>query len=154
MAVQNPVAQAAQLAELDHALFEGSLESKVEGVIATFHENERPLGGLAGHLDWRFHGLISQRLAAGVAEGKAGECVYLPVTRDGKTFHLILIGAGASEKPGLRTPLGAGALKTLQKNLASLNLGKLALSRSDFGNMSDEAILPARLKGVSVWIAP
>jgi hypothetical protein len=135
--------------DADQALFLG----EVDGVVATFHENERPLHGLAGLLDWRFHGVISRQLEQGILEGKSGECAYLPVTRDGKTFHLILVGAGSSAKPGERAALSAAAMKSLQKNLASLKLGKLAISRKDFGSSTDVAAA-SKAKGVSLWIAP
>lgn len=131
------------------ALFQG----EVDGIVATFFENERPLAGLAGLLDWRLHGAISERLRAGAISGKAGECVYLPWTRHGVTRHVLLVGAGFSEAPGRRGKPDAEAWQTLKKNLPALGLKRIGVSRADFGNMTDSE-LHQQLKGVPLWIAP
>src|SRR4051794_21541958 len=102
--------------EPDRALFDGQIET----LVAAISENERPLAGLAGLLDWRFHGVISQGLRAGAITGAPGECVYLPVTKNGKNYRLILVGAGKSSRPGERTVLSPDSLRVLQKNLASM----------------------------------
>src|SRR3954466_8548833 len=112
----SPVSGDVLRTSVDDALFGGSLR----GIIATFHENERPLGGLAGLLDWRFQGAITQCLKAGFLTGKAGECAYFPVTRNGTTFHLLLTGAGKSSAFGARTPLPPESVRALMKNLTSL----------------------------------
>jgi hypothetical protein len=131
----------------DRALFEG----KLKGLAATFYENERPLQGLAGLMDWRFHGAISRCLKAGAISGKAGECVYFPVTRNGQTYHLILVGAGKASPQGRGSPIPAESLKALQKNLASLSVQQIGISRADFGGLSEDA-LAKHLKGAPIWI--
>jgi hypothetical protein len=129
------------------ALFSGQLD----GLIASFHENERPLAGLAGLLDWRFRGAISRALASGAISGREGECVYLPVSRAGRTFHLILAGAGKSAGPGRRADLPEATWKALARNVAGLRLARLGISRTDLGEL-DEAALARRMKGQTVWI--
>ncbi len=126
-------------------------------IAASVFENERPLRGIAGWLDWRFQGALSEGLRKGILTGKAGECGYVPVTRAGKLYHIVLAGGGrlsAAEKDtGKRTELPAATWESLKKNLASLKLGKVAISREDLGGVS-EADVEKKLKGVTVWIAP
>src|SRR4051812_21066827 len=95
--------------EAERALFEG----KLQGMVLTCFQNERPLRGLAGLLDWRFEGAISQVLRAGFVTGKPGECAYLPIQRNGKTFHLFLGGGGHLPSDGKRGPVPAETLKAL-----------------------------------------
>lgn len=137
----------------DQALFPPE-KREIEGIVATIYQNERPLSGLAGLLDWRFHGAISQYLRSGAISGKYGECVYLPLTRNGHVYHLLLIGAGMAGKPGERGPLPSESLRSLKKNLISLRLNKIALSKSDFESATTQGTfhqLLGHLKGLSLW---
>jgi hypothetical protein len=129
----------------DRALFSG----KLNGIVALFFENEQPPQGLAGLLDWRFQGAISRCLKNGVVTGKAGECVYLPVTKNGHTYHLILAGAGRSILPGKRGPVPVDTLRVLHKNLSTLRLTQIGISRQDFGDVRDE-YFAKHLKGVDL----
>lgn len=131
----------------DHALFEGRLH----GIIAVCYENERPLLGLAGLLDWRFQGAISNCLRAGAITGKSGECAYVPVTRTGKTYHILLIGGGRCPRYGERDTPPAESIKALHKNLSSLRLDGIGLSRSDFGGITDEQI-KKHMKDTPLWV--
>lgn len=135
--------------DADRALFEGQLQ----GLVITCYENERPLQGLAGLMDWRFFGAMSQCLKAGAITGKAGECVYFPISRNGETFHLILVGSGHAPSAGSRREPPAESIRALQKNLASLRLQKVGISRKDFGNVTND-YFTKNLKGVPLWIAP
>src|SRR3989344_1576091 len=83
----------------DVALTSGELK----GLVAVCFENERPLQGLAGLLDWRFQGALSEYLRAGIITGKVGECVYLPITKNNRNYHLLLIGGGRTKKVKKRT---------------------------------------------------
>ncbi len=134
--------------DADRALFEG----EIEGLIVTCYENERPLSGLAGLLDWRFHGAISRYIRNGVVTGKRGECVYLPITKNNRLFHLLLVGAGQSSNVGKRDGMGTETTKVLLKNLLSLKLPKLGLSKRDLGYTSED-VLAKNFKGVPLWIA-
>lgn len=149
------MAQALEIAA-DRALFDG----QIDGLVAIFHENERPLGGLAGLLDWRLHGLISRGLRAGIIVGRLGEIAYFPVTRNGVTRHVILAGAGNSSSPGKREGVPEETVDLLRKNIASLRIPRIAISRSDFGSLDDRFFtafakeMRAQSKEVSLWIAP
>ena len=138
----------------DRALFEG----KLQGMVVTCYQNERPLAGLAGLLDWRFHGALSRCLRQGAFSGKPGECVYFPVTRHlqgGSTqvIHLILAGCGHSTEPGARGDVPAETLALVRQNLASLRLKRIGASRADFGAAGPE-YFGKSLKGVELWITP
>ncbi len=137
---------------IDQALFAG----EIDGIVLACHENERPLAGLAGWLDWYFHGEISACLRAGALSGNAGECAYIPIQKNGATHHLLLVGAGRSDQPGHRKLLPIESLRKLKKNLTSLFLEqskKIGVSRADLGNASDE-FFAKNMKEVSLWIAP
>lgn len=141
----------------EQALF--SSTDPLDGFVATFHTNERPLQGLAGVLDWHFHGAISNYLRAGAMSGEAGECAYLPLSlpvkdaegKPGRLFHIILAGAGASSAPGKRQELDSKTYTTLSKNIQSLKIARLGISQSDFGNASRES-LAQHFKEVPLWI--
>ena len=134
---------------IERALFGG----QIKGLLVTFYQNERPPYGLLGKLDWHFHGMISKTIRVGAITGRVGEYSYVPLKRKNSTYHLILIGAGASPQPGLRPPLSSETLEGVRKNLLSLKLEKFGISRADFGNISPET-LSRQLKGISLWIAP
>ena len=134
-----------EAADADLALFNG----QIQGLVATFRSGERPLTGLAGLLDWRFQGAISQCLKQGALTGNEGECVYFPVTRRGTTYHLILAGIGSQAKGA--GPLPAETLRVLKKNLASLKIANIGFSRSDLGGVSDD-YFSKNLKGIPVCV--
>ena len=140
---QNPLLETAP----ERALFEG----KVQALVVAFYQNERPPQGLAGVLDWYFQGTISRYLRSGAISGRIGECTYFPCNRNGTTFHIILAGAGIASAPGRREQLPGETLTTLQKNLASLRLEKVGISKADFGNITSE-FLAKHMKGVPLWI--
>jgi hypothetical protein len=127
------------------------LEGKVEALVTTFYSNERPLAGLAGLMDWRFHGVVSKYFKSGVITGKAGECVYFPYTRHGTTFHLLFVGAGPSSTPGHRLQIPKESVEALHKNLTTLKIGKIGVSKKDFGNVTEE-YFTKHFKGISLWI--
>ena len=110
----------------------------IQSLVATCYENERPLTGLSGLLDWRFQGAISKQIRAGAVTGKAGECVYLPTTKAGRLYHLILIGCGTADALGKRSGLPPESVRKLENNLSTLRIPQIGLSKSDFGNISDE----------------
>jgi hypothetical protein len=64
-----------------------------------------------------------------------------------------LAGAGRSSKSGERGHVPSETLQHLQKNLSSLKLAKVGISKSDFGSVNSD-YFSKHLKGVSLWIAP
>jgi hypothetical protein len=133
----------------ERALFEG----KIQGLVVSVYENERPLQGLAGLMDWRFHGLISRCIREGKLSGRAGEIAYFPIKKADRVYHLIAAGAGHVPADRARGPLPPDSLKALHKNLLSLNLSSIGVSRRDFGDAEDSYFTKG-LKGAPLWIAP
>jgi hypothetical protein len=69
-------------------------ELKSEALALTFFEDERPLRGALGLVDWRLCGQLSKLLVRGRARGTFGETVLVP-TRPRLPFEkLFLVGAG------------------------------------------------------------
>lgn len=65
------------------------------GVLPIF-EDERPLQGLAGLVDWRMGGSLSALLRSGFCTGAASEAVLLPGCRTLPVERLVLLGLGPS----------------------------------------------------------
>lgn len=69
-------------------------ELKSEALALSFFEDERPLRGALGLVDWRLCGQVSRLLLRGRASGAFGETVLVP-TRPRLSFEkLFLFGAG------------------------------------------------------------
>jgi hypothetical protein len=132
--------------EAEQALFEG----RIEALVAACCENERPLQGLAGQMDWRFLGVISRYLREGAVTGREGECVYVPVSRPGKMFRILLAGAGRNEFAGNRGALPKGSIDALARNVSLLRLTSIGVSPKDVGQAAFEE-LERRLEGVALW---
>jgi len=131
----------------DRALFGGDLV----GLAVACYTNERPFQGLAGLMDWRFEGALSEAVRAGVVSGEAGECTYLPIRKRDRTFHLFLVGCGHTSSPGHRPGAPDKALEKLALNLTNLKIGPIGVSKADFGSDAQKAL--SRLtKGERVWI--
>jgi hypothetical protein len=127
--------------EAEHALFDG----RVQGLVTVITPTERPLQGLAGLLDWRFQGAISRFLETGFLTGRTGEFAYLPIERGGSVYHLLLVGADT------RSAISQDAVKTLKKNLSTLKLSRLGISRDDWNGAPDE-FFTKNLKGTGVCL--
>jgi hypothetical protein len=70
---------------------------KSEALALPFFEDERPLRGALGLVDWRLCGQVSKLLVRGRARGATGETVLVP-TRPRLPFEkLILFGAGKKD---------------------------------------------------------
>ena len=127
------------------------VSGQVEALIARIFENERPLQGVVGHLDWRFRGQITSHLRKGSITGQEGECIYIPMRHHEKTYRLILLGCGRNISPGFRQPPPAFSLGGVSKNLKGLGLRRIGLSGEDFGGMTQHTI-PNQLGGFELWI--
>lgn len=129
------------------------LEGKLQGMILPIYENERPMQGLAGRLDWRLFGSLSRGLKAGVIQGKPGECSYVPVSRHGRVYHMILVGGGPLGQFQKRGNIPDSSFTALKRNLIGLGVSNIGLSRSDFAAIGDD-VLSKKLDEVSFWVVP
>lgn len=64
--------------------------------VVPWFEDERPLQGLAGLLDWRSNGRISSLLRSGFCTGQLGEAVLMPWRHGTLMRRIILVGFGRS----------------------------------------------------------
>ena len=88
-------------------------------------------------MDWRAHGLISRSIKAGALRGEAGECVYIPLPRpEGEpTQHLLLVGGGTLPRTGRRGILPEASVEALRRNLLTLGIPGMGISRRDIGEI-------------------
>jgi hypothetical protein len=133
---------------LEQALFEG----EIQGVIAPIYENERPMRGIAGLLDWRLSGAISMALKQGFLTGQIGECGYVPIQKADRVYHVVLVGCGTLARFAKRGLMPDDSFRALRKNLRGLGLEKLGASRSDLGGLTDD-YLNQQLEGAPLWLA-
>jgi hypothetical protein len=86
-------------------------------VSAGLFEDERPLRGPAGLLDWRLNGAISREIINGRITGQFKETVIIPSSRWIQSPKILLIGLGSARRisyPKLRE-VSAHLLQTLLK---------------------------------------
>ena len=94
------------MSRLQLSLFPGSVtDAPADTVVALIPEDERPLRGDAGRVDWRLCGRISDQLSSGYASGAAGETVLLPAGRPLRAPRLLLVGLGPSRRLAQGRPL-------------------------------------------------
>jgi hypothetical protein len=74
-----------------------------EVLVACFAEDERPVRGLAGLLDWRMNGRLSSLLVDGFATGMLGEVLLVPGKPRLPFDKVILFGLGRTSDFGDRT---------------------------------------------------
>lgn len=67
-----------------------------EALVAPVHEDERPLRGATGLVDWRLSGRLSQLVVRGRLTGRDGERVLLPANGRLAFEKIVLVGAGPS----------------------------------------------------------
>lgn len=142
----------------DFAEIESALESKLgqdgnQGFLLACPQNERPLQGLAGWIDWRTRGAISAFLKTGAVTGAPGELTLLPISWRSQPFQLLLVGIGPVSSPGDRPRLPVETLHSMQRNISSLGYQTLRVSRSDFGGVDAEYFV-RHLKGTAVQSLP
>lgn len=112
---------------LELALYPGSIaDAPVETLAVPIPEDERPLRGNAGFVDWRLGGEISRQLKSGFVSGASGEAVLLPAQRPFAAARILLFGLGPAESTGRvlqrAFSIGAGKLIGLRTPLALLAL--------------------------------
>lgn len=80
-------------------LFSGKLfKLRSEVLVVTCFEDVRPLGGLAGEIDWLYGGIISGLIIQNKMTGRLGEVLLLAPQDKLQVSKIILVGLGACAK--------------------------------------------------------
>ena len=69
-------------------------DTGADTLVAYHFEEERPLRGLAGHVDWRMNGSLSKMVQKGVATGRSRDMVLTPGRRQFPVQRILLTGLG------------------------------------------------------------
>src|SRR5579862_6924756 len=101
-------------------------------LVCSIHEDQRPLKGVAGSLDWRLKGFLSRFVINGRITGTRNEFVYVPITRHGQVRHLMLVGLGPKSQDGGSAAGGSAILKELARRVSDLKFKKVAVCLSSF----------------------
>jgi hypothetical protein len=120
-------------------------EAEGELVICSIFEDQRPIKGVAGGLDWRLRGLISEFVKRGRIAGSRDEMVYLPIRHQNGIRHLMIVGLGELHA----TSEDTGLFEKLAQAAGRMNFRRVALSRSSFPFADDQKIRRA-FKGIEV----
>ena len=117
------------MSRLELSLFPGSVvEAPADTILIPVPEDERPLRGDAGLVDWRLCGLISEQLRSGYVSGQLGEAALLPGARPLSPSRLLLVGTGSAPPRGGSRPIlramrsAAGKLLMMRSPAALLAL--------------------------------
>lgn len=76
----------------------GDESKSIDALALSFFEDERPLHGVAGLVDWRLCGRVSRLVKAGRVSGKSGDSVMMPAGRRLPFRRLFLFGLGRGVK--------------------------------------------------------
>lgn len=104
-----------------------------EVFVSTFHQDERPLRGAAGLLDWRLCGRLSHLVHAGKLRGEKNEVVLVPTMGRMVFERILMVGAGPIASVDSASALSS--LRAVFHALDSLKVRRAALA------------LPGRLTG-------
>jgi hypothetical protein len=108
------------VSRLQLSLFPGAVtEAPADTIVVLVPQDERPLRGDAGRIDWRLCGRISEQLSSGYVSGVAGETVLLPAGRPLRAPRLLLVGVGPSRRLMQGRPL-LRAMRVAADRLLSL----------------------------------
>jgi hypothetical protein len=117
------------VSRLELSLFPGSVvEAPADTILVPVPEDERPLRGDAGLVDWRLCGLISEQLRSGYVSGQLGEAALLPGAKPLTPSRILLVGTGSAPPRGGSRPIlramrsAAGKLLMMRSPAALLAL--------------------------------
>jgi len=123
---------------------------EVDLVVAGFFRGERPLRHAAAAIDWRFCGILSERLSEAVISGDPGEAVLLPSYGRIRAPRVLLLGLGPRAEYRLPQLFEAGrdaTARSIALGARSLALAPLGLAPDDFPRNA-ESLLSGALAGI------
>jgi hypothetical protein len=107
-------------------------QKKLSGMILLCFENERPLKGMIGYLDWCFNGHFSKLLKDQIISGKKNESVYVPLLWNEQTYTFLIVGAGPLQDQGHRPEFSKPLLNEAVKKMNDLKLSQMGISAHDW----------------------
>lgn len=137
---QNHNADIAKLLSAEQAILDGppalNTSDRIPFLfVCSLYEDQRPLKGVAGALDWRLRGFLSRFLMNGSIKGERGEVVYVPVQHHGSTRHLLLLGLGHADSAiqhGDAENLRSEVTRRIAKAVSDLKVKHVVISQSSF----------------------
>jgi hypothetical protein len=114
-------------------------EANVELCACSIWCDERPMGGLAGLLDWRLGGRLSALLQSGFVTGKTGEALLVPGKPHVPFEKVLVVGLGA--KSEFDETVFRDAMGRLAQRLEGLRVRRCVL---ELPGRASEAIEPER----------
>jgi hypothetical protein len=143
--------------------FEPSLESidglkDIEALCVFVTDDDRPLTGAAGYLDWRMCGSLSRVLLRGFFKGDRGEQLLMPTNGGVSTVKLFAVGAGPSKTLDASTLgllLESSALMLKRAGVASvaISLPKCALDEAAKADAVKKRFAPSFSPGTTAVFA-
>ena len=107
---------------------------KLEAISIPFFEDERPLVGALGLVDWRLCGTISKLILRGRVTGRAGETVLVPA-RPRLTFEKLFL-------------FGVGPRQELSESAFDATLGRMLTTLTRARVRASVLVLPGRASGL------
>jgi hypothetical protein len=130
-------------------------QKKIQGMMLLCFENERPLRGMIGYLDWRFNGHFSKLIQEQVLTGSLGETTYIPLLWNNETYSFLVVGAGSLPEHGHRPGFSRELFSLACTKLKTLNLDHIGVSAIDWdlaASLSTLNTIPAVMEGPNLWI--
>jgi hypothetical protein len=123
-------------------------EIECEALAMPFYEDERPLRGVLGMLDWRLCGFVSRMIIRGRICGCLGEAVLLPGRPHLNVDKLFLFGQGLEE-----AWTEERARQTTERMLSALGLAAARTSVLALPGRETEGIAPARAMEIFLQVS-
>jgi hypothetical protein len=101
-------------------------------LICSLFEDQRPLKGAAGLIDWRLRGFLSHFVVNGKISGRYEELTFVPIQVRDQRRKLLLVGLGSSREAAGEETAAAPILKKMTQTVKQLNISKVAISISSF----------------------
>jgi len=120
---------------------------ETEALIVGFHEDVRPLKGLAGELDWLLCGALSSLIIKNKLSGSLGDVALLTSRGKVPAQKIFLVGLGPRE--GFSTAALGAAARTAVASALGAGVRKAALELFQAPGMDCVAAVPAVQQGLS-----
>ena len=120
---------------------------ETEALVVGFHEDVRPLKGIAGELDWLLCGALSSLIIKNKLRGSLGEVALLTSRAKVPAKKIFMIGLGPKE--GLSPSSLRSAVRTVVSSVLDAGVKKTAIEYFQPLNMPSPAEVSALQVGLS-----